>query len=1731
MIDPNSIVGNQYGNYLYGTESADHVQGLAGDDTLYGEGGNDVLDGGTGADDLYGESGNDLLDGGEDNDYLSGGDGGDTLSGGAGDDDLYGDAGDDILDGGTGNDSLSGGSGSNTYRFQTGFGSDEIYNYYYAGPNDFDVVEFGAGIDAQSVLVARSGRSLKLQVGGDVLEISDYFSSSNGVTNVVDEIRFSDGTVWTAAIIQQMVVTPNELAQTMYGTAGDDVLDGGGGDDTLYGEAGNDTLIGGAGNDYLAGDLGNDVYYFGPDFGSDRIGNYTYYLDFDVVEFAAGIDWHDVSVTRDYTSVILRVGGNELEIDGQFSSSGGSYVYGVDEIRFADGTVWNTAMLQQLSLVPSDYSQDFYGTQGNDVFFGAGGNDYLYGEGGNDTLDGGTGNDRLEGDLGNDSLTGGAGDDLLLDDGGNDVYHFAAGFGIDTVSNEDWLGDGADFDVIEFGAGILAADAHVVRRSDGLVIDFGPQAGGSVTISSYFSSNSTYDLKVDEVRFADGTVWDAAELSRRAALPSDVAQHLYGTEGADTLDGGGSDDQLWGYGGNDILLGGAGNDRIEGDAGNDSIDGGEGNDTLYGEEGDDTVLGGAGNDSVSGYLGNDSLDGGDGNDTLEGYDGNDILSGGAGDDTLYGERGSDVYRYAAGGGSDKVYNYDSFGDGQDYDIIEVGAGLSPADASLRRESNDLIIDFTDHPGDSIRLQWFFEVSSSNNYTYKVDEVRFADGTVWNVADLMRLSQLPTDASQEILGSELADVLDGGGGNDTLYGYAGNDTLTGGAGGDSLYGGDGNDTLNAGEDGEPTGYSNSLDGGNGDDILNGSAHADYMQGGTGNDVLIGGAAYDQISGGDGDDIIVGGTGNDSLYGGHGSDTFHFDRGDGWDNVTTGGSSGDSDTIEFGAGLKTDDVMLVLEDYGFAVQVLGTDDCMYFSQYQWYSEKIGEMRFADGTVWTQTDIEDRQLTSVLGGEVRDVITGSEANEYIRGLEGHDDLRGGGGNDVLEGGSGNDRLEGDSGSDTYLFGAGWGRDVVHNFGDHASGGEADRLRFLDSSSTDMVAIGSGYDLVLTHQSTGDTVTVAGFFTQGVSGDGHVDQVTFNDGMNWTRDDLYLRTQVGTDADQILHGRNVADTIDAGAGDDVVLGNGGDDVLDGGAGNDQLKGGLGADTYRFSLGWGNDQIDDTGMPDGESEPDAIRMGDGILAGDLSASSSMTDLELRHADGSTILLKDFFAGGGRVQHVQFADGTLWDADDLIALQLQGNDADQYLHGSGGDDIADAGNGYDVVYGYAGNDSLTGGEGDDLLDGGAGQDVLDGGDGNDMFLFSRGSGQDRILSADPDGAYWDVVQMGAGISADDIALSRRGRDVVMRVIDSGDRVTLVDFLPEAEDGWPTAIEEIWFADGNIWDAYTVLASLPAPVVGTQADDALTGAATDDFIQGGDGNDVLDGEGGWDVMEGGAGNDRYRVDAAGDEVVELAAGGIDSVEASVAWQLADHVENLWLTGGAVQGTGNSLDNLIVGNSADNVIEGGSGDDDLYGGAAEDHGGNDVLRGGDGNDHLQIDRYGAAAATDGTGQTHSTLEGGSGDDTLIAAVHSGLGGHINMLDGGTGNDVLYGSSGDDLFVFRSGDGQDRLHANGRDGADVLRFGAGIGAAQLAATREGDDLVLALTNSTDRVAIDGWYLGEDHRLTSVAFEGGGGMTAAELEALVDAMAGFAAPTQASAFAAGPSDASTLYALCHVA
>jgi Ca2+-binding RTX toxin-like protein len=171
--------------------------------------------------------------------------------------------------------------------------------------------------------------------------------------------------------------------------------------------------------------------------------------------------------------------------------------------------------------------------------------------------------------------------------------------------------------------------------------------------------------------------------------------------------------------------------------------------------------------------------------------------------------------------------------------------------------------------------------------------------------------------------------------------------------------------------------------------------------------------------------------------------------------------------------------------------------------------------------------------------------------------------------------------------------------------------------------------------------------------------------------------------------------------------------------------------------------------------------------------------------------------------------------------------------------------------------------------------------------------------------------------------------------------------------------------------------------GDAGDDRLFGGTGNDDLRGGRGDDRLTGGLGRDHLAGGIGNDTYVIDRIDEIGKSSSDAGIDRVVSSVSYGLGNHQERLSLIGsGALNGNGNSGDNVLTGNSGGNRLSGGAGDDTLNGAAGDDRlnggAGDDDLRGGSGHDLL----HGAA----GDDRLHydaddSRVDGGAGEDTLV------------------------------------------------------------------------------------------------------------------------------------------------------
>ena len=345
-----------------------------------------------------------------------------------------------------------------------------------------------------------------------------------------------------------------------------------------------------------------------------------------------------------------------------------------------------------------------------------------------------------------------------------------------------------------------------------------------------------------------------------------------------------------------------------------------------------------------------------------------------------------------------------------------------------------------------------------------------------------------------------------------------------------------------------------------------------------------------------------------------------------------------------------------------------------------------------------------------------------------------------------------------------------------------------------------------------------------------------------------------------------------------DIISGFAGKDVLIGLAGNDVLNGGTGADA--MIGGAGNDiyYVDNAGDTVAEA------FGEGI---DTIRSSISLSLSA--------------AGRFDVENLALAG--------VLAINGFGNSLNNVIYGNNASNTLAGFAGNDTLFGQGGNDNLLGGVGNDLLNGGTGADLMRGEAGNDVYVV--------------DSAGDTVVELAGGgidriISSISLSLNVAGR---LEVED----LTLVG--GNAING-----------AGNALDNMIVGNNASNFINGLGGNDRLFGLGGNDVLFGGAGNDLLDGGTGADFMRGQTGNDVYVVDNAGDSVIEAPGQGVDTVRSSINFTLNAagrfDVENLTLTGGAIAGVGNALNNTITGNNANNTLLGLGGNDLLLGGNGDD-----------------------------------------------------------------------------------------------------------------------------------------------------------------------------------------------------
>jgi Ca2+-binding RTX toxin-like protein len=1044
-------------------------------------------------------------------------------------------------------------------------------------------------------------------------------------------------------------------------------------------------------------------------------------------------------------------------------------------------------------------------------------------------------------------------------------------------------------------------------------------------------------------------------------------------------------------------IGGSGHDTIIGNAVANRLEGGAGRDTLDGQSGADTMIGGAGNDAyyvensgdviieldawaetdivyaivsytLSAYVEHLTLTGtasinGTGNasdNTIVGNSGDNILDGGGGVDYLYGGNGNDTYILR----------------GNQANAIELaGGGI-----------------------DTIRTDWGGKLEANFENMELLAGAWSAEGN---------------DYDNRIVGNDGSNSLNGGLGNDTIVGGLGNDNIDGGLGADTMMGGLGGDTyyvdnpldvvieedddlsegwdeifveftyslvglgrveyLNLSRAGraniDATGndLKNALYGSDGNNVLDGRAGADFMMGLKGNDTYIVDDLGDYVS-------ESAGGGNDTVRSSASSFTLH----DNVENLILIGTASIGSTGNALANSLIGNVGDNVLDGG-----AGNDTMVGGQGADTYVvDAVGDV-VTEG-VGAGTDTVNAWLGWTLGANLEQLRlmgtasingTGNGLNNALFGNAGKNVLDGAAGADTMSGGLGDDTYVVDQSDDIVIETASGGTDLVQSSaGSYQLGAYLENLILTGNKSINgtgntlvNVLTGNNANNVLDGGTGADTMAgAAGNDTYVV--DNAADVVTELAGRGSDTVLSSVTWTLGTAVEKLtLTGvRNIDGTGNELA--NVLTGNAGKNLLDGGWGSDTMAGGLGNDTYVVDA-----------------------------AGDVVIEAAGEGIDLVRAGISYTL-------GSNVERLTLTGTANYKGTgNALSNVLQGNDGNNVLDGKAGADTMAGGLGNDTYIvdeagdvateaAEAGTDTvqssvawrlranfeklilsgeadingtgnelanvLTGNGGNNVLDGGAGGDAMAGGLGNDTYIIDNS--QDQV-SENP----------GGGIDTVQSSISHTLRANIENLVLTGN----------------AAINGNGNAEANV----------------------LTGNAA---------NNVLDGRSGADTMIGGGGDDTYVVENAGDALVELAAGGTDTVQASISYALTANVEKLKLSGSAdIDGTGNPLANTLIGNGGHNILDGGLGADTLNGA-----GGGDTFRFSTALGPDNVDRI---VVFDHTGDTVQL------DHAVFAALGTGA------LGAGAFNFGSVATEADDRILFHSASKSLYYDADGAGGVDAVKF----------------------------------------------------------------------------------------------
>lgn len=438
--------------------------------------------------------------------------------------------------------------------------------------------------------------------------------------------------------------------------------------------------------------------------------------------------------------------------------------------------------------------------------------------------------------------------------------------------------------------------------------------------------------------------------------------------------------------------------------------------------------------------------------------------------------------------------------------------------------------------------------------------------------------------------------------------------------------------------------------------------------------------------------------------------------------------------------------------------------------------------------------------------------------------------------------------------------------------------------------------------------------------------------------------------------------------------------------------------------------------------------------------------------------------------------------DDL----LDGGDGDDVLDAQDGNDIIFAGNGDDIIHAGAGDDIIFGDDGDDviypdhfddfnvaedgndIIRGGKGNDTIYSEVGDDTFIFNLGDGQDVVY--EKQGV--DTFYFGNGISWDDLTFEQSGNDMIIKINNTSDQITVKDwFLTSGEDYKydNNKIEIFEFADGSKHYKDEIL-------VGDNTDALVYNMSElGDYIETADNyKTVINFKSGWNhVVAGENSNDTYVLTEGDADIFIQDYSGENTLKFGEGITLANTVFERTEEGLNITVNDNNSHIFISGDGVSNFeFADGTVISDIKNYLTSDVTSSDYTMG----TNLEVLNI--------TGDDDVSVIGNDNNNSIISN------GGNNTFEGKGGDDYFESlAGGNDTYVFNLGDGCDYIKDLG--GNDVIKFGEGINANNVRfvknLTNNDLEIYFDIENCGDGLTVENFFGSDDNKIEKIIFADG--------------------------------------------